>query len=107
MRSQNLAILFIAWSLLLAGGHGQAPVTQADPLEIRLRSVPLDLEKVPLTRALSTLALSMDKEFVLFGTEIVTERGQDPLFRLMSQVDPLLKKPLKKCWQQIRNIHSR
>jgi hypothetical protein len=79
MKSQNPAILFTVWSMLLVGGHGQAPIAQVDPLKIRMNGVPLDFEKVPLTKALSTVALSMDTEFVLFGTEIVTERGQGPV----------------------------
>jgi hypothetical protein len=79
MKSHNSCIFLVAWFLLLTGGRSQTPIPQADPLEIHLSDMPLDFEKVPLTKALSAVALSMDKEFVLFGTEIVTERGEGPL----------------------------
>ncbi|SRR5712692_7327801 len=71
-------VLLALVSLILVGLPGRLDGFQ-DPTDIRLMEIPLDLEKVPLTRALSSIAVRANKEFLVFGVEEVVENGQEPL----------------------------
>jgi hypothetical protein len=63
--------------VLLAGTCGAQ--TRAYPLESRLDGMPIDLDQVPLTRALEWISLRSRENPVLFGAEVFTQHGQEPL----------------------------
>lgn len=50
-----------------------------DPLEGRLNGVPLDLQSIALSRALEYLTTFADTDFLLFGVEVETIEGKEPL----------------------------
>jgi len=69
----GLLILCSALSIVRGASGG------ADPLEIRLRDIPLDFRAVPLSQALDRIAYLANSDFVLFGTEIQTVDGREPV----------------------------
>lgn len=51
---------------------------QINPLDIRLKAIPIDLKDVPLSKALEMIGISADNALVLFGTEITVKQGKEP-----------------------------
>lgn len=79
MRPGRLLRWFVVLVMALSSGTCLGQSGQTEPLEIRLASVPLDFEQLPLRKALERIALGADHDLVLFGVEVHTEYGREPL----------------------------
>jgi hypothetical protein len=67
------AVLLVASGLQPSGAQ-----ESADPLDVRLNGVPLDLRDVALSRALDYISVFTSSDFVLIGAEVETVDGKEP-----------------------------
>lgn len=91
MRPANVGLTLIL-VLLFSDVCMAQPQTSA--LDARLDGIPIDFDQVPLTRVLDHIALRAGNSFVLFGVEVYTEDGQEPLITVHNEGGSTLREAL-------------
>jgi hypothetical protein len=75
----NRASLLLVLFAVVVGAQPVRGQNRPDPLEIRLRDMPIDFQGAALSGALDRIAFFASSDFVLIGAEVQTIDGREPL----------------------------
>lgn len=79
MKAFNISMMLLCILAFLSDAYSQPTSDRFTPLTFQVNGPDQDFVNIPLSRVLAEIAVRVDHDFVLFGVELATKHGLEPL----------------------------